>query len=187
MIRALISDCFGVIMLPLGKFFHETYIPNYHKRQQEFIQLGYQHSLGHISTDQYLAIMAKETGFSPEECRQRLRGQWVLNEPLVAFYQQLKAKYKLGLLSNVGGDLRTTLPIEVQQLFDVIVPSAEVGLMKPDPALFRLIADKLAVKPAEAVMIDDMPVNCAGAEAAGMQAIYYDAFESVKQKFNKLV
>lgn len=174
-------------MLRQGQLFHETYIPSYHERQQEFIQLGYQHSLGHISTEQYLSVMAKETGLSPEECHNLLKSQWVLNAPLVEYYRQLKGKYKLGLLSNVGGDLRDILPKEAQQIFDVLVPSAEVGVMKPDPAVFTLIADRLGVQPAEAVMIDDMAINCAGAQAAGMQAIQYDALETVKQKLASIL
>ena len=46
--------------------------------------------------------------------------------------------------------------------------SGEVGLHKPQPEIYLLACERLAVEPAAAVFVDDLRENCAGAEAVGM-------------------
>ncbi len=60
---------------------------------------------------------------------------------------------------------------EVIELFDVVVESSQVGLRKPDPAIYRLVCDKLGVEPTEAVFLDDLGVNLKPARAMGMTTI----------------
>ncbi len=57
------------------------------------------------------------------------------------------------------------------ELFDEVVISAEVGLHKPQPAIYRLAAERLEVEPAGCIFVDDLKENCEGAEAVGMTAI----------------
>jgi epoxide hydrolase-like predicted phosphatase len=59
--------------------------------------------------------------------------------------------------------------VPVDELFDVVVDSSEVGLRKPDARIFRLTLDRLGVEdPGRAVFLDDHPGNVAGAERAGL-------------------
>ncbi|HEY8545226.1 MAG TPA: HAD-IA family hydrolase [Acidimicrobiales bacterium] len=60
---------------------------------------------------------------------------------------------------------------EVLEHFDVIVESSQVGLRKPDPAIYRLVCEKLGVEPHEAVFLDDLGVNLKPARAMGMTTI----------------
>lgn len=60
---------------------------------------------------------------------------------------------------------------EVLAHFDVVVESSQVGLRKPDPAIYALVCDKLGVEPAEAVFLDDLGVNLKPARAMGMTTI----------------
>lgn len=62
--------------------------------------------------------------------------------------------------------LTTTSPI-----FDVVVESAVEGLRKPDPAIYELVCDRLAVEPAACVFLDDLGVNLKPARAMGMTTI----------------
>ena len=55
--------------------------------------------------------------------------------------------------------------------FDVIVESSQVGLRKPDPAIYTLVCDKLGVEPNEAVFLDDLGINLKPARALGMTTI----------------
>lgn len=85
--------------------------------------------------------------------------------------------YRTSLLTNniaEGRDSwRPLLPLD--ELFDDVVDSSEVGLRKPDPAIYRLALERLGgIEPARAVMLDDHPGNCAGAVAAGLSAICVD-------------
>lgn len=82
--------------------------------------------------------------------------------------------YRTSLLTNniaEGRDSwRPLLPLD--ELFDDVVDSSEVGLRKPDPAIYRLALERLGgIEPSRAVMLDDHPGNCAGARAAGLSAI----------------
>jgi putative hydrolase of the HAD superfamily len=60
---------------------------------------------------------------------------------------------------------------EVLAHFDVIVESSQVGLRKPDPAIYGLVCEKLGVEPHEAVFLDDLGINLKPARAMGMTTI----------------
>ena len=58
--------------------------------------------------------------------------------------------------------------------FDVVIESSVVGMRKPDPRIYQLACDRLAVQLAEAVFLDDLGVNLKGARAIGMATIKVD-------------
>jgi HAD superfamily hydrolase (TIGR01509 family) len=69
-------------------------------------------------------------------------------------------------------------------MFDVVVPSAKVGLAKPEPEIYQLTLDLLGLKPDETLFIDDLPRNTTAAEALGIPSI---VFESPTQLRRELV
>jgi putative hydrolase of the HAD superfamily len=79
----------------------------------------------------------------------------------------------VGMLSNVGRGVIDGLfsSLELDALFDVVILSSEVGMVKPNADIYELIAHRLGLTPEECLMIDDSPTNVAGAQAAGMQGI----------------
>lgn len=79
---------------------------------------------------------------------------------------------KVALVSNCGADTRPLLTrLNLIQLADAAILSCEVGHAKPEPEIYRRALDALGVPAGEAVMIDDQPSYCAGAEAVGVRAI----------------
>ena len=58
-------------------------------------------------------------------------------------------------------------------LFDAIVISGEVGLHKPEPEIYLLACERLGIEPAEAIFVDDLRENIAGAEAVGMTGVLH--------------
>lgn len=61
---------------------------------------------------------------------------------------------------------------DADALVDVVVDSSEVGIRKPNRAIFELVLQRLGgVSAARALFLDDFPWNVAGAEAAGLQAM----------------
>jgi len=58
--------------------------------------------------------------------------------------------------------------------FDHMVDGRTDGVMKPDPAAYLLMADRMGVQPSDCVFIDDQPGNLAGAQAVGMQPVHLD-------------
>lgn len=58
-------------------------------------------------------------------------------------------------------------------LFRDIVVSGEVGLKKPDPAIFNLMADRIGVEPLRALFVDDSAANVATGHSLGFQALHF--------------
>jgi HAD superfamily hydrolase (TIGR01509 family) len=85
-------------------------------------------------------------------------------------------RVRLGLLSNAPRGTSATLEARgLVPLFDDAVVSGDVGLAKPDPAIYRLAAERLGVAPAACLFIDDMARNIEGARQAGMTGHLYEA------------
>jgi len=57
--------------------------------------------------------------------------------------------------------------------FEGVVVSGHERLMKPDPAIYRLLCERHGVQPERAVFIDDSPHNVEGARRAGMAALHF--------------
>ncbi len=82
------------------------------------------------------------------------------------------AGLKTGLLSNSWGT--TLYPRErLAELFDVSVISGEVGLRKPDPAIFELTTRRLGVPADRCVFVDDHPGHLTSAAEAGMTTVLH--------------
>ena len=90
--------------------------------------------------------------------------------------QELKPSYALGMLTNVPSryalDQRFE-PGQLDELFEVVIASGEVGWDKPAPEIFILAAERIGVKPEECLFIDDIPAFTAAARAQGMQTFDY--------------
>ena len=82
---------------------------------------------------------------------------------------------RLALLTNAWSDARSLLTDRflLSQLVDEMVISAEVGLAKPDPAIYHLTLNRLGVGPQEALFVDNKLRNTAAAEALGIPAIIF--------------
>jgi epoxide hydrolase-like predicted phosphatase len=103
-------------------------------------------------------------------------------EPMVDAVRAAGARgVKTGLVSNSWSTSHYDRDL-LDELFDTVVISAEVGLHKPQPAIYRLAAERIAEPPERCVFVDDLRENCAGAEAVGMTAILHrDAAESIER------
>ncbi len=82
--------------------------------------------------------------------------------------------YRTALVTNnvreLGVAWRALMPLD--QLFDVVVDSCEVGMRKPNPAIYLHTLEQLGgLAPELAVLLDDAPGNVAGAKVAGLHAI----------------
>ena len=91
-----------------------------------------------------------------------------------------------GLISNSWGGTTYDTAL-IQELFDGVVISGEVGLHKPDPAIFRLGAERIGVPPEACLFIDDLRENCEGAEAVGMTAILHRGADSSLPELERLL
>jgi epoxide hydrolase-like predicted phosphatase len=99
----------------------------------------------------------------------------VLDTDLLAYIDRLRKYYQVGLLSNASSIARWlfTEKYPILEHFDSVTISAEEGVMKPDPRIFRVALERAGVEPGEALFVDDVLRNVEGAQAIGMQALHY--------------
>jgi hypothetical protein len=103
--------------------------------------------------------------------------EFTLNEPVVQLVHDLKAAgIRLGVLTNNVAEFRSSwramLPFDT--LFDDVVDSHEVGLRKPNPAIYQLALDRLGAHAGRSAFLDDVPTNVTAAQSVGMLAVVVD-------------
>ncbi|HEX5782423.1 MAG TPA: HAD family phosphatase [Solirubrobacteraceae bacterium] len=84
-----------------------------------------------------------------------------------------RAGARTALLSNSWGAATAYDPELLEELFDAWVISSEVGLRKPDPAIYELVAERLGLPPSACVFVDDLPGNLKPARALGMATVLH--------------
>jgi putative hydrolase of the HAD superfamily len=62
---------------------------------------------------------------------------------------------------------------QLDRQFDAVVISSQVGLRKPEPAIYRRAADELAVPLGRIVFVDDIATNLQSAHELGMAVIHH--------------
>ena len=110
----------------------------------------------------------------------------------IELLRQLHANYKLFLLSNtneihvnkIHEDLKTfhNLP-SFQTLFDQVYYSYDVGLRKPDPAIFEMVLNENELDPAETLFIDDTQMHIDAAAKLGIQTHFLTNDQQVVDVF----
>ena len=99
-----------------------------------------------------------------------------LRPEMVDALRIIKSRFKTGCITNnlpanaIGSASGRSLYIaEVMALFDHIIESAKIGLRKPDPQIYRMMADTLGVDPVNCIYLDDLGVNLKPAREMGMR------------------
>ena len=109
--------------------------------------------------------------FEAVHARFAMPGVWFAYPEVTGVLADLESRgLKLGLVSNFDRRLHAVLDhLGLAGFFAKVIISSEVGIDKPDPAIFRLALDTLAARPAEAVHVGDDPKCDWGATAAGLR------------------
>ena len=107
--------------------------------------------------------------------------------PIPGMYElieELKAKgYGIYLLSNASLRQHEYWPrIEASRFFDGTLISADEGIIKPQPEIYRLILERFDLKAEECFFIDDVPANIEGALYCGIPgAVFYNDVEYLRR------
>jgi HAD superfamily hydrolase (TIGR01509 family) len=175
MIRAVVFDCFGVLV---GQGFDATWRraggdPDH---DRVFIQdmLGAT-NVGHITIDHMTAMACQKLGITQTEWFDAIAQTEQPDQQLLDFIAtELKPHYGVAVLSNANvGTLERVLTDSQRSVFDALVVSAEVGCVKPQPEIYQLVAERLGVAPEECVFTDDSQAYCDGAAAVGMKTVLF--------------
>ncbi|HVM10756.1 MAG TPA: HAD family phosphatase [Acidimicrobiales bacterium] len=164
------SDQAAVLELMLGDYATDTDHPWHRLERGEIPMAEYGMAVMKLAADAGMTLdFSKLRGFSD-----RIQ----VNQQVVDKVRSLRsAGYRTGLVTNnvkeMASGWRALLPAD--ELFEVVVDSSDVGVRKPNPAIFSIALDRLGgVDPARAIFLDDAPGNVEGARAAGLSAILVD-------------
>ena len=112
------------------------------------------------------------------------------NDSMLALARQLRdAGIKTGILSNMLADMLEKLRAEVDwlPLFDVQVYSCDLGLVKPDEAIYARLIEELGVDPSRTLFVDDIAANVDGARRAGLQAVVFESESQLRDYLSELL
>jgi epoxide hydrolase-like predicted phosphatase len=192
-IEAVISDFGGVLTSPLMAFFArfqgEAGIPldglgkamARIAAEQGFHPL-YELEKGKLSEPRFVALLEAAAG---EELGRAVHlhglaeAYWSdldTNAAMVDYLRSLRDRgYRLALLTNNVREWepRWRAMVPVDELFELVVDSAFVGMRKPEPDIYELTLERLGLAAGECVFIDDIEVNCETAQRLGMRAVWF--------------
>jgi putative hydrolase of the HAD superfamily len=192
--RALISDFGGVLTSPL----QEGFLAYQEESGVSLEDLGRamalatavhgEHPLfvlerGEISATEFQARIEPhlEDGFDLTRLQTLYFERMQPNRTMIDFVREVRDRgLRTALLTNNVREFeplwRAKLP-EIDELFEVVVDSAFVGMRKPDPAIYELTLERLGMAAEECVFVDDLELNCEAARALGMTAVRFERAE----------
>lgn len=177
MIKVIIFDFFDVFRTDgFNRFLKQRGL----EHKDAFLLATQRHDRGETDDKEFFAEVAAAAGETPEQAEREMEDAVELNAELVEYAASLRNTYKLALLSNSSSEyLRNELKkYDLEKYFDEIVISSEVGLIKPEPAIFEHIMEKLRARPEECIFTDDNPRHVLAAETLGIRSV---VFENVAQ------
>jgi putative hydrolase of the HAD superfamily len=189
--RALISDFGGVLTSPLYQgllAYQEEFGVSLEALGRAMALATEQHGdhplfaleRGEISEVEFRARIVPhlDEGFDLTRLRTVYFERLEPNPVMIDFVREVRSRgVRTALLTNNAREWeplwRSKLP-EIDELFEVVVDSAFVGMRKPEPAIYELTMDRLGVRGDECVFVDDLEPNCAAARALGMIAVQFE-------------
>ncbi len=145
---------------------------------------------GDLTPEVYWSMLAKDAGvdISPsliaEICELDLTMWSNVNVGMVAWAQKLSsAGVKVGLLSNMHPNMVAHCRKYFSWLkdFDCVTFSAEVRMIKPDPAIYQHTLRGLGVTASETLFLDDREINVAAAKALGIYALRFESMAQLRR------
>ncbi len=146
--------------------------------------------IGQATPSQVWAFVGDQFSLNADELEVLQADYWSAYEPdaeLLAFAQSLKPKTKIGIISDAFLDAREVVERRLGARFDVMVFSAEEGVRKPDPEIYRRALARLDVMAEEAIFVDDVLANVEGAQALGIHAIHFTDSAAVRAEISRLL
>lgn len=113
----------------------------------------------------------------------RLRSESLtLYEEVPEVLAALRDSFRLGLISNGPNEIQwyKVRKFHLEDIMEAVIISGDVGVHKPDPAIFRIALDKLSSTPREAIHVgDSLRDDMAGANAAGLRSVWVNRGRNV--------
>ena len=199
----MISDFGGVLTTPLGNSFaawsRESGIPleDLGVAMAAAAECHGSHPLfllerGAITQAEFIERLEAELGPGPDGGERSLDTMLDVyfehlerNPEMIALMRDLRDRgLRMALLTNNVREWeprwRALLP-EIDEIFELVVDSAFVGMRKPEPEIYTLTLERLGgVEASECVFVDDIAINCEAAAELGMTAVVFESTEQAR-------
>ncbi|MBY0111096.1 HAD family phosphatase [Patescibacteria group bacterium] len=175
--KVILFDFFGVFSTPVYKKVIDTYIPE--SERETWMKKLDVLDTGELSEEDLRKQLAERAGVEEGEIRAAVDGAPVRNTELFNYVEEnLKGKYVVGLLTNIPRSLFERIAADKASLFDPLLISSDLKLIKPSREIFEEAIRRCGVLPEEILFIDDGEKNIAAAKAVGLNGFVYTDFPS---------
>jgi putative hydrolase of the HAD superfamily len=192
-IRAIVSDFGGVLTTPMiegflayqdqsGVTVEELGRAMAEAQDRYGEQPLFQLERGEISEEEFGGRLAETLpgDFDLRHLREIYFEQLQPNAEMIDYMRELRGRgLRMALCTNNVREWeplwRAKLP-ELDEIFEVVVDSAFVGVRKPEPRIYELTLERLGdgLRFADCLLIDDIQLNCDAATALGMKAVRFE-------------
>lgn len=184
-IDTILFDCFGVVCSEVLNGWYKEHRLKNGLVDENLPSILRKCDLGLMSEDDIVDYFLSYSGVdsTKEKMRQEIDSCLKLDIQLVAIIKKLREKgFKIGLLSNANAAFfeRKVYPTypEFKSLFDEIVISSSVNMVKPDKEIYFYTLDKLGSKPEQSIFVDDSKTNVDAANSFGITGFLYTTPDS---------
>lgn len=134
---------------------------------------------GELTEAQVRAHWQRHLGLTDAQADELMADYWrwyvgTLDQELFDWFAAQRPRFRTGIVSNSGPGAREAERCwGFEDITDDIVYSHEVGLLKPDPRIFVVAAERLGVRPEEVVFLDDVEGHVAAAREVGFRGVVH--------------
>ncbi len=196
MINTLIFDCFGVLSQSVLMSWYNNHSIKEGFVDNDLLRELEKFDLGQISEEDVFERFSKYPGvkMNVSDIRREVDSYLKFDSKLLGIVLKLKESgYKTVLLSNTHAsfferEVYVKYP-DFKNLFDEIIISSDVGMIKPSKEIYLYALEKIKSKPEESLMIDDSFRNIEGAKAVGINGFVYSNLDSFLEylRINNLI
>lgn len=171
--KAFIFDFFGVMCPDVaGDWFKKNIPGGTLEVQSEYLKEA---DSGLVDGKEAFKNIAKAVGRDVDELSENWYSAAIVSKEMVEIVLELKKKYKVAVCSNAPKDFFYTVLKQnnIEELFDVLVISSEVGYMKPHREIFEITIQKLGIPKEEIIFFDDRQKNIDGGKSVGLDSVLF--------------
>jgi putative hydrolase of the HAD superfamily len=148
---------------------------------------------GELTEPDFLAQLEAELGHPMHSFTDTYFKNLHRNDGAIELMAELRDRgLRMALLTNNVREWEPTwramLP-EIDEIFEVVVDSAFVGMRKPDPRIYELTLERLGggLVAGDCVFVDDIDLNCTAAQELGMTAVLFETHEQARGEIEKAI
>ena len=189
MIKAIIFDCFGVIITDALQALTDELGATNPSAVGLVKKIVRTMNRGIGDPEKARQDLASAFGITKQELVKRVANGEVKDKAVLDYVKILRKNYKTAMLSNIPGDsLRRRFEAgELEDHFDQVVASGDIGHIKPEPGAYQYVANQLGVSIDECVFIDDREGYVEAAKTLGMKGILYRDLSQMKSELEALL